>query len=107
MTRPDGSQEVIVASGWYDIDSKTEILDLETKQWRSGPVYPVPGRISGASTIPYKDSFIAIGGHIVYVGYTDRIYYFDRESDAWAPMSASLAEERYFFPTLYIPDDAC
>ena len=104
VTYTNGLKKVVVAGGWggQNIQS-TEILNLETLEWESGPDLPNVMASSGES-VPFRNSFLIVGG---YKGknYLDMIYEFDLDTDNWKLKPQRLKKGRLFFTAFLIPDD--
>ena len=115
ITRPDGSKEIVVTTGYeiYETKNTTEILNLDTLTWRSGPEFPVDGNAFYGASAPYKDSFLAMSGYrrpdTPGGAWTkvDEVWYFDPSSDEWVLKEGRLETPREHFIALTIPDDAC
>ncbi len=76
----------MVAGGYGDASSTSEILDLSTMQWRPGPDIPKEAKynlrrgIYGMSSFQYGDTFGLAGGYDTrFKRYTDTILMFDPE----------------------------
>ena len=79
----DGSQEVVAAGGKSDIASPTyavQIYSVNDDMWRMAD--PLPYAIDGATSVPYEDSFLLLGG-ITTGGYTDGIFMYVPQTDSW------------------------
>ena len=62
--------------GGHTNEETTEILDLETLEWRAGPAPPVP--MDHGQSLQYGDTFAIVGG-IGELGFLDTIYLFEPE----------------------------
>ena len=83
----------------------TEIFNLDDMTWRDGPDFPSNGNSYFGASVPYGDSFLAVGGR----DSEDRneIVYFDPVEDKWVEMDVSLKFGRGFSSAVLIPDEEC
>lgn len=87
------------------LETDTEILDLESLTWSTGP--PTPGGRSfyGGAAIPYNGSFVLIGGG---TGPSFKsIYSLETESMTWVELEETMETPREFFAAIQIPNNAC
>ena len=107
VTNNNGTSEIVVATGAVlETAMETEILNLDTMTWRAGPQFPTVDRAYQGSSLPYGNSFLAIGGAVNGHGYRDEIWYFDPDRYEWEVIS-TLAEERYLFVAIALPENVC
>ena len=61
-SRPDGPVERVVVAGGLGKERffTTEIYDVANDSWSKGR--PVPLALTGAAVVPYKSTFLVIGG---------------------------------------------
>ena len=75
---------IVLAGGNYFRDY-VQLLDLSSMVWYDGPRMPV--NLYGAATVPFKRSFLIVGGFVhdvisggrAYPKYSNEIYQFDAE----------------------------
>ena len=102
---------VMVVGGFADsgkqksLDTTTEILDLESMTWTQGPSTPEKLGFSGAAAIPYRDSFVLVGGDTGPFFRT--IYYLNVDSMTWETLDEKLENPRQYFAGFQIPNDVC
>lgn len=94
--------EVVVAggdNGDFDLAS-SEILNLETMEWRTGP--DLPGSLAAAASVPYGDTFLVVGGY--HINELDQIYQFDPENEAWIERTEKLETARFYQVAVPLPE---
>ena len=85
------------------VQSTTEILDLESMQWTT-PDSNVHFRALGAS-VPYKDTFLAVGGVFSETFTQFSIYEFNPLTNEWV-FKDNLSNERRYLTAFLVPDEA-
>ena len=93
---------MVVAGGVYERDNVL-ILDVESRQWRSGPPLPYQGRLF-ASVIQEEDSFLIVGGFDP-VDVTGDILQFDEADEAWVLRQERLSTPRADFFAIEIDNE--
>ena len=92
--------EVVVAGG--DQLKSSEILDLNTNQWRRGPDLPIQTRLQWPSSVQFLDSFLVVGG--ADLEYQDTIIKFDPINYEWMILPQKLQNPRALFTAFLVPD---
>ena len=106
VTHSNGSREVVVTSGYYSSTGPaTEILNLDTMTWRDGPQFP-EYQTYWATSLPYGNSFLAIGGVSIGYGRRNEIWHFNPDSYTWDIVSA-MTQERELLAAIALPDIVC
>ena len=86
----------------------TEILDLDTLTWTYGPNMPAPIRIG--RTVPYKNSFIVVGGDGRWPNGAGLcnfpIYEWNINSNSWTHTGITLPTCKYSIYAFLVPDFA-
>ena len=78
----------MVTSGYEkSTGNETEILNLDTMTWRAGPQFPALGATERGTSLPYKNSFLVIGGHTDTFQYSYEIWYFNPDRYSWEVIS--------------------
>ena len=106
-----GNQEVVAAGGFYfHYFDMVEIYSVEDNLWRTGKFFkpiiylrifkpnsnlaanPLPQNIYGATTVPFQDSFLIVGGgsDTPSYGFLDTIYKYEADADSWTLLHQSL-----------------
>ena len=80
----------------------SEELDLATLTWSPGPDLPNP--IAFGESVPFRNSFLIVGGSKGY-RYFDVIYEYNPENKDWMQRPQRLKKERISFTAFLIPDD--
>ena len=81
------------------------LLDVRSQVWSEGPVFP-NGTRAYSTTVPYRDSFLVVGGYTQ--GYrvpTDEIYFLNGTSMAWELMPHKMSQPRVGFYAALVPDE--
>lgn len=100
VTYPDGSNGIMLAGG-YD-ETSTEFLDLQTLTWE--PKHSLPLDIYYAASVPFKDSFLIVGGHHYNANdYLKSIYYYNPATDKW-DFLRDMSRSREEFTAFMVPD---
>lgn len=71
-------------------DGITEIFNLDTMQWRQGPVLD----IAQAAALPYRDTFLLIGGFAEGSVELNTIYEYDKSNEAFLARPEKLSVPR-------------
>ena len=102
-----GRPKIVVAGGEIggSYHKTSEILDLQTLEWSSGPDLPV-GLAAGGS-VPYKKTFLIVGGDIQPENMNSNVIYeYDGILDAWITWDEVLATARQNLAAFLVPDEA-
>ena len=91
------------ADGWNYLKS-TQILDLKSLQWTSGPDLPLIGAFGVA--VPYKNTFLVVGGKDSGHAVQDTIFEFDPETGDWITRIEQMTLKRSLFAAFMVPDYA-
>lgn len=108
MTQTDGSKEIVVSSSRDSLaGNETEILNLDTMIWRPGPPFPTECPTYAGSSLPYGNSFLAIGGYS-NEGYTERndIWHLNPENWNWE-LIGTMKKERRYLTALLLGENIC
>ena len=98
---PDGSRGILVAGDEYA--RKVEFLDLDTLTWEPKQYLPID--INKGVSVPYKDSFLIVGGFSSDVSeYLDTVYYYNPTLDQWELMNQRMTRGREYFAAFLVPD---
>ncbi len=102
ITYPDGTQGIIVAGGYYD-EKSVDFLNLDTLIWEPRPEMPI--NIHEGMSVPYKDSFLIVGGYSTQVrsDHLDTIYYYNPMSDEFE-LLGHMMDKRETFAAFMVPD---
>ncbi len=101
VEKASGAQEIVVTGG-YENPRLTEILNLDTLEWREGPAFPA--FISNGASVPYGKTFLAVGGLIQGGGgNSNNIYSFDPDAEEWVEISRVMTLEREWFAPVVVP----
>ena len=104
VTQPDGSKSGMIAGGI--IKSSSEMFDFKTNSWTKKA--DLPYKLGGGSTLPYRDSFIIIGGNN-YDSWSESksILYYNPLFNKWETLEEELKLGRTYFTAFYVPDQFC
>ena len=104
-TFANGTQVLIVAGGYNGNElSSTEILNLDSvDQWSNGPNLPIGLR--EGSSVPFKDTFLIIGGYDFNDDSSPNIYEYDVRNEAWITREEKLTTPRRLFAAFLIPEE--
>ena len=104
---PDGKKKLVVTGGHETVGdtyhNSTQILDLETLEW--APATDLPYTIAYGSSVPFKDTFLVVGGEDD-VNYQTAIYQFDLTTNGWITRDEQLVTGRRLFASFLVPDNA-
>lgn len=100
VTYPDGTEGILVAGGTGL--RKTYFLDLDTLTWHAKR--DLPTDIEFGMSVPFKDSFLLVGG-TGSQGIRDTIYYYDSSANQWDLMSPKMDHKRETFAAFLVPDE--
>ena len=107
MTHPNGTKEIVVASGYSAVTGNiTEILNLDSLTWRLGPHFPSERKTIYGTSMQYGDSFLAIGGETQDYGFRNETWYFNPENYQWEVM-AILEQERSLPAAIALSENTC
>lgn len=95
--------DVIVAGGDHPSYTSVEIFSLTTLEWREGANFPDKG-IQLASTVPYRDTFLVVGGRDSAEKNLDTIYQFDPSTYRFVKRSERLQTARSRHVTIPVPE---
>ena len=105
MTQPNGSKEIVVTTGYYSTTgTETEIFNLGSMTWRSGPDFPV-STFDGFS-LPYNNTFLAIGGLPNEDYFSNQIWHFNPDSYEWE-MISTMVQGRSQLAAIALPESTC
>ena len=65
------------------------------------PANNLPKAIYGATAVPYRNSFILVGGQDTGINSGD-IYQYNAEEDEWIEMESKLLKPRYYHAALVV-----
>ena len=105
---PDGRRKLVVAGGAIaqtTLTATSVLLDLDTMVWSNGPNLPMA--INMALAVPYKDSFIIVGG--VTPGGSNaqhNIFEFNVNTESFDFRGESIQISRYHHWAFLVPDEA-
>ena len=91
----NGRPHIVTGGGlrnYVDERNKTFIFDIDGDQpkWRPGPDYPFP--VSKTSSVPFKDTFLVVGGFGIRSGaFYNAIHEFDPLNEKWIRRPEKLA----------------
>ncbi len=99
-------QKSIVMVGGTNCKS-TIVFDSKTRSWSKKA--DLPFVIYGGATLPYKDSFIIIGGYQYKnsAGLEKSILYYNPLLDKWEVLEEEMRSARVYFTAFYVPNDYC
>ena len=106
----NGRKKLIVTGGDSDPSSSTtfisstEILDLTTMQWTWGVSLPNP--FVAATSVPYKNTFLVVGGSYTTGVDYNTIYEYDPNTDNWFTRAETLTAGRSYAAAFLVPDEA-
>ena len=83
-----------------DLETSSEFLNLDTLIWE--PKQSLPFDIELGASVPFKDSFLIVGGDSG--DYLDTIYYYNPNTDQWELMEQMLKYEREYLAAFMVPD---
>ena len=102
VTYPDGTKGVLAAGG--DEESTAYFLDMDTLVWE--PLQSLPIDIHWGSSVPYRDSFLIVGGNSYDVGdYLDTVYYYNPTFDQWDLLDQRMSLPQERLAAFLVPDD--
>ena len=102
VTLSDGTKEIVVAGGKNQ--ATTEIYSIATNTWR--PSDNLPTSTERMSSVPYKTSFVAIGGR-VGGSRIDSVLYFDPVLHTWETLPVTLQSARMLAVAVLTTIPAC
>ena len=70
----------------------SEILNLNALTWSNGPAFD--NSYSFMESVPYRDSFLLVGGRTGGESYLKTIHEYDASKEDWVLRSESLGEEK-------------
>ena len=104
-TNKDGKQEVIIAGG----DTSTgrtdsvEVYSIEDNRWMAGNSLPVA--LYYMASVPFRNSFLVVGGYSSTEGFSSRIYMYNGEDGTWTKQPISLQKARYQHTAILVSSD--
>ena len=102
VTYPDGSSGIMVAGGNANSNEvSVEFLNLDTLIWE--PKQSLPVDIAWGASVPYKDSFLIVGGKSDLYSYLDTISYYNPTLDEWE-LVGQMDYEREYVAAFMVPD---
>ena len=101
----NGTKEIVLSSGSSsETGTTTEVLNLDTMTWSFGPDFPTEtGTWIGAS-LPFENSFLAIGGY--NLGHRDEFWYFNPDIRNWEVIGR-MHQGRELFAAIALPNNVC
>ena len=96
------NQSILITGG---STNSTEQFDFQTMSWSKST--DLPYEIASGVTLPYKDSFVIIGGHDTDYTNTKSILFYDNLSNKWEILDVELEIGRADFTAFYVPDYFC
>ena len=100
-TSSDGSKHLVVAGG--DRDTESQIFDLDTMAWRTGPALPTAIKL--ARVLQDGDTFLILGGYNNVVKSMDTIIEFDPATESWISREETLSSPKHFFFSIDVEAD--
>ena len=97
-----GGTELVVAGG-YISKSNSEILDLSTLIWRSGPA--LPSIRESSASVPYENSFLMVGGFMSGGILFEDILQYDADAESWITRPEKLDFGRDRAVAMMVPDE--
>ena len=100
-----GSQEVVAAGGRTGIASPSDavqIYSVDDDMWRSAN--PLPFAMYGATSVPYEDSFLLLGGAIL-TGYSDAILRYRPQTESWTLLDTKMPRAAYGMTAVMVKRD--
>ncbi len=104
VTYPDGKQGILVAGGVSGTDvTITHFINLETLVWEIRA--DLPYKMQTGASVPFKDSFLIVGGWQNNTITSDRIWYYNPVNDKWEMRDEILMQGRSHPTAFLVPDD--
>ena len=100
VTYPNGVRGILVTGSNGEVSS--EFLDLDTLLWE--PKASLPFDVRMATPVPYRDSFLNVGGRSFVLGYLDTILYYDPMQDLWVVLDERMEFGRESFAAFMVED---
>ena len=100
VTYPNGDKGILVAGGYYQ-ETSSEFLNLDTLIWE--PKQSLPYDIAYGASVPFRDSFLIVGGDSSVDGGLDTLYYYNPEIDRWE-LIKTMNYERRDLAAFMVPD---
>ena len=81
-------------------------MSADYSSWENGPALPETDEtiLFEAASVPYKDSFLVVGGNTDGEGYSDKIYEFDAARREFVMRQESLALARAHHVAVAVTD---
>ena len=96
-----GVKEVVVAGGDFeDAPTTSEVYSVATNTWRQ--IEDLPHGIYYAASVPFRESFLIVGGYRSGVGHLDTIYEFDVENESWILRDEKMSEEKGYVTAMVV-----
>ena len=73
--------------------------------WRAGPQFPTSDRTYYGASLPYENSFLAIGGRSIGTS-RDEIWFFNTDSYEWEVI-ATMEQGRGLLAAIALPENSC
>ncbi len=103
----DGSTKSVVVAGGAGTNSafltSTEIFDFSSGEWIQGPELPESG-VRGGASVQFGRGFLAVGGYSEDSSFSDKILFFDPDTEAWVDTGKRLKTGRAYAVALLVPD---
>ena len=102
VTRPDGTRELVIAGGY---SKTTEVYSLSTDTWSFGP-HDIPSSSSphDGEYVPFRESFLVIGGKIDG-SISDKIFYYNPDTSDFDLLAVRLSQNLGRFGVAVVPFD--
>ena len=100
-SRPDGPVERVVVAGGRKERLTTEIYDVANDSWSEGT--PIPLALTGAAVVPYKSTFLVIGGKIGDDLYSDKVFLYAMSGEWQELTNMKLSEARAWLTAMLVP----
>ena len=102
VTYPNGDKGILVAGGYNQAGLTTvDFLNLDTLIWE--PKLSLPIDIYYGASVPFKDSFLIVGGYSQDLSYLDSVYYYNPNVDQWELMK-TMDYGKVFSASFMVPD---
>jgi len=105
VTLPDGRKEVIVVDACHNTNT-VESFDLESRRWKREDNFPFATALCAPTegTIPFKNSFLVIGGHKGDGVDSKNIFWFNPKTRGWHKMPVELREPGHYMAAMILDE---
>ena len=102
----NGSKAIVVAGGVIDsaFSNSSELIHLDSIESGWIPVPDLPLNWAASSAVPFKDTFLVVGG-VSENGQSNYIYEYDTVNNGWITRPERLTVARYQYTAFLIPDE--